>query len=264
MSHPVFNETLLKGQSILVTGATSGIGAATAVALAAVGARVLASGRDRERLTALVERLGDAVALPGSLEDPGAADRLLDQALAAGDVHGLVNCAGFGEVKSSKRFTEADIDRHFAVNVRAPMLLAIGLGESMKARGKGAIVNLSSVQGAVGTPHQIAYASTKGAVDAMTRALARELGPHGVRVNAVAPGLVATEMWGKAIEDEGFMRAAAQSNALRSWATPAMIADTIIFLLSDAAAYVAGEVLLADGGFVHTGNLVPEAAFGRT
>lgn len=261
--HPTFNGHLLAGRTILVTGATSGIGAATARALTAVGARVLASGRDEARLAALVADLPGSIALPAALDEAGAADKLAREALEAGDVDGLVNCAGFGQVKASKRFTEAEVDRHFAVNVRAPMLLAIALGEAMKARRSGAIVNLSSVQGAVGTPHQIAYASTKGAVDAMTRALARELGPHGIRVNAVAPGLVATEMWGAATGDKAFMDAAAQGNALRLWATPQMIADTILFLLSDAAAFIAGEVIVADGGFVHTGNLVPETAFGR-
>lgn len=263
MHHPIFKDDLLRGRTILVTGATSGIGAATAVALAGVGARIIATGRDVGKLSTLTGELPDAIAIPAALEEPGAAGRLAEQALAAGRVDGLVNCAGFGQVKSSKRFSEADIDLHFAVNVRAPMLLAIQIGESMKTSGGGSIVNLSSVQGSVGTPHQIAYASTKGAVDAMTRALARELGPHGVRVNAVAPGLVATEMWGAALDNTSFMAETAQSCALRQWATPEMIADVVTFLISDAAAYLTGEVIIADGGFVHTGNLVPETAFGR-
>ena len=259
-----FNPQLLAGRGILVTGATSGIGAATARALAAVGARVIATGRDEAKLAALTAELPDSVALPAALDEDGATEKLVRDALHTGEIDGLVNCAGFGQVKASKRFTAAEIDRHFAVNVRAPMLLAIALGEAMKERRRGTIVNLSSVQGAVGTPHQIAYASTKGAVDAMTRALARELGPHGIRVNAVAPGIVATEMWGPATEDEGFVQAAALGNALRKWATPQMIADTILFLLSDAAAFITGEVIIADGGFVHTGNLVPESVFGRS
>ena len=254
---------MLAGRTVLVTGATSGIGAATATALAAFGARVIASGRDASRLAALADRLPGTTIIGASLEEPGAADRLADAALAIGAIDSLVNCAGFGDVKASRRFTEADIDRHVAVNVRAPMLLAIRLGEAMKARRAGAIVNLSSVQGLVGTPHQIAYATTKGAIDAMTRGLARELGPHGIRVNAVAPGLVATEMWGSSLDNPAFMEAAAQSNALRRWATPEMIADVILFLLSDAAAYVTGQVVVADGGFASTGNLVPETAFTR-
>ena len=258
-----FSPELLRERSVLVTGATSGIGAATAMTLASVGARVIASGRDETRLAALAERIPDCTTIAAVLDEQGAAETLAEQSLALGDVHALVNCAGFGQVKSSRRFKEAEIDRHFAVNVRAPMLLAIRLGEAMKARKQGAIVNLSSVQGSVGTPHQIAYAATKGAVDSMTRALARELGPHGIRVNAVAPGLVATEMWGAAIADPEFTAAAAQSNSLRRWATPEMIANVIAFLLSDAASFINGEVVIADGGFVHTGNLVPESAFGK-
>lgn len=259
-----FSPDLLAGKTVLVTGATSGIGAATAVALGGVGAHVLTSGRDLGRLEALSARLPRATSLPATLDETGAAHRLADAALNLGPVDALVNCAGFGQVKSSRKFTEMEIDKHFAVNVRASMVLAIRLGEAMKTRKAGSIVNLSSVQGAIGTPHQVAYSASKGAVDAMTRALARELGPHGVRVNAVAPGLVATEMWGGALDDPAFVEAAAQNVALRRWATPEMIADVTLFLLSDAAAYVTGQVITVDGGFVHTGNLVPETAFDRT
>jgi NAD(P)-dependent dehydrogenase (short-subunit alcohol dehydrogenase family) len=262
-SATAFRADLLAGRTILVTGATSGIGAACALALHAVGARVIASGRDEARLRAMSERLGDAPILAAALDQPGAAERLAAQALALGPVHGLVNSAGFGAVKSSKRFTEEEIDRHFAVNVRASMLLAIRISEAMKALGEGAIVNISSVQGLIGTPHSIAYAASKGAIDAMTRVLARELGPAGIRVNAVAPGLVASEMWGAALADAEFMEGAAQLTALRRWATPEMIAEVVLFLLSPASSYMTGEVVIVDGGLVRTGNLVPEQAFGR-
>lgn len=260
---PVFHPEMLSGQTVLVTGATSGIGRACAQALDQVGARVIVSGRDTERLEALRSSLRDAVAIPSALDATGAAGELVSAALSLGDIDGLVNCAGFGTLKRSIRFTEDEIDRHFAVNARAPLILAVHLAEAMKPRGRGAIVNVSSVQGLVGTPNQICYAATKGAIDAMTRALAREVGPHGVRVNAVAPGLVATEMWGAALEDQRLVEAAAAGTALRQWATPEMIADVVLYLLSDAAAYITGEVITADGGFVHTGDLVPESAFGR-
>jgi NAD(P)-dependent dehydrogenase (short-subunit alcohol dehydrogenase family) len=253
----------MRGRSVLVTGATSGIGAATARRFADLGAHVLAAGRNAERLATLAETLPGVSAVAVDLSQPGEADRLAHEVLKQGDLDTLVNCAGFGTVQSSKRLSEAEIDRHFAVNVRASLLLAVRIGEAMKARGRGSIINLSSVQALVGTPHQVAYAATKGAVISMTRALARELGPHSVRVNAVAPGLVATEMWGSALDDAQFMESAARHSALRRWATPEMIADVVVFLASDASAYITGEVIVADGGFVHTGNLVAETAFGR-
>lgn len=260
-----FASDALKGRTILVTGASSGIGAAIVKRLAAAGAGIVASGRDAERLEQAIEGIDNASVVPADLEQTGAATQLIQDARAAvGTIHGLVNNAGFGIVKRSTRLTEADIDRQMAVNVRAAMMLAIQLGEELKAISGSAIVNLSSIQAAVGTPHQIAYATSKGAIDAMTRALASELGPAGVRVNAVAPGLTATEMWGKALESKDFLRETADTTALKSWAPPEMIADIVCFLLTDASAYITGEVITADGGFVHTGHLVPEKFFGRS
>ena len=254
----------LQGKRILVTGASSGIGAATVKRLSLAGAMIIASGRDEKRLHEVVSESPSAVILPIDLGESGAALELIEQAVGLVDeIHGLVNSAGFGQVKRSTKFSEDDIDLHLAVNVRAAMLLAIHLGERFKSVPGSSIVNVSSIQGAVGTPHQIAYATSKGAIDAMTRALARELGPSGVRVNAVAPGLTATEMWGDALKSDEFLEGAAAGTALRRWAPPEMIADIICFLLSDAAAYITGEVITADGGFVHTGNLVPEKMFGR-
>lgn len=248
-----------------MTGASSGIGAAIVKRLALAGAGIVASGRSVERLEQVTEDIGDATIVPADLEQPGAALQLIeDVRAAAGAIHGLVNNAGFGIVKRSTKLTEEEIDRQMAVNVRAAMMLAIHLGEGLKSVPGSAIVNVSSIQAAVGTPHQIAYATSKGAIDAMTRALASELGPSGVRVNAVAPGLTATEMWGEALESADFLRATADTTALKSWAPPEMIADIVSFLLTDASAYITGEVITADGGFVHTGHLVPEKMFGRS
>lgn len=259
-----FAPDLFRGERILITGASSGIGWACAHLLGRLGADLVLSGRNTAKLEQVAEAYPGSVVLTCSLGESGAAADLADKALARGDLAGLVNCAGYGEVKSSRSFSEADIDEHFAVNVRAPMVLSIRIGEAMKRAGKGSIVNISSIQGLLGTPHQIAYTASKGAVNAMTRALARELGPFGVRVNAVAPGLVATEMWGGALESESFRQSAAAHTALRSWASPEMIADVVAFLLSPASAYITGEVLTVDGGLVHTGNIVPESAFGKS
>lgn len=264
MMSRVFAPDLFRDERFLVTGASSGIGWACAHLLGGLGAQLVLSGRNTAKLDQLSHAYPGSVVLACSLGDHGTAGRLAEEALAQGSLAGLVNCAGYGEVKSSRNFSEADIDAHFAVNVRAPMILSVKVGEDMKRAGKGSIVNISSIQGLLGTPHQIAYTASKGAVNAMTRALARELGPAGVRVNAVAPGLVATEMWGSALESETFRQSAAAHTALRRWASPEMIADVVAFLLSDASAYITGEVLTVDGGLVHTGNIVPESSFGKS
>jgi NAD(P)-dependent dehydrogenase (short-subunit alcohol dehydrogenase family) len=97
----------------------------------------------------------------------------------------------------------------------------------------------------------------------MTRALAREYGAAGIRVNAVAAGLIATEMWGERLADEALVNAAAQYTALESWGKPEMIADAVLFLGSEAACYITGQTLFVDGGLVNTGNLVPPSFFGK-
>jgi NAD(P)-dependent dehydrogenase (short-subunit alcohol dehydrogenase family) len=147
------------------------------------------------------------------------------------------------------------IDRLYAVNVRAPLLLISALVPSMLKRGGGAIVNLSSVSGVVGTPRRAAYAATKGALDAATRSLAIELGPCGIRVNSVAPGVVDTEMWAKNKAIPGVVEEIARQTPLRRWAVPGDVADVVVFLASDAARFVTGETLCADGGMARTLDL---------
>ena len=128
------------------------------------------------------------------------------------------------------------IDDMYAVNVRAPLLLVAALIPAMIERGSGSIINLSSVSGVVGTPRRAAYAATKGAIDAATRSLAMELGPHGIRVNSVAPGVVDTDLWARNKAIPGVIEGIDAQTALRRWSQPDDIADVIVFLASDAAA----------------------------
>ena len=122
-------------------------------------------------------------------------------------------------------------------------------------RGSGSIINLSSVSGRVGTPRRAAYAASKGAIDAATRSLAMELGPYGIRVNSVAPGVVDTAMWEKNKKVPGVVEAVERLTPLRRWGTPEDIADVIVFLASESARFVTGEVISADGGMAHTLDL---------
>jgi len=260
---PSFDESCLRGSVALVTGASSGIGAACASAFHAVGATVILSGRDEVRLNRLKEKLPGSATMVSDLGERGAADALAHEVLELfGHVDIVLNSAGFGIVMPTKRTDEDYVDRVLAVNVRAPLILSARLAPHMAERGSGSVINISSVVGSLGTPFQAAYAATKGALDAMTRSLAAEYGPYGVRVNAIAPGIIATEMWGALLDDPAITEGAADYTALRSWGTAGMVADAAVFLASDAARYVCGEVLMVDGGLVRTGNLVPPTVLG--
>jgi NAD(P)-dependent dehydrogenase (short-subunit alcohol dehydrogenase family) len=139
--------------------------------------------------------------------------------------------------------------------VRSLLLLITALLPGMVERGRGSIVNLSSVSGVIGTPRRAAYAATKGAVDALTRSLAMEYGPHGVRVNSVAPGVIDTDLWARNRTIPGVVEEVEALIPLRRWGTPEEVADVITFLASDAARYVTAQTISVDGGQAHTQNL---------
>ncbi|TML37826.1 MAG: SDR family oxidoreductase, partial [Actinobacteria bacterium] len=179
-----------------------------------------------------------------------------EQALAAlGHVDVLVNNAAAAARLAAVETTAALIDELMAVNVRAPLLLVAALVPSMTERGGGSIVNLSSVSGLVGTPRRAAYAASKGAIDAATRSLAVELGPLGIRVNSVAPGVVDTALWEKNKAVPGVVEAVQAQTPLGRWAQPSDVADVIVFLASDGSRFVTGETISADGGMAHALDL---------
>lgn len=247
----------LDGRSALVTGASRGIGAATARALDRAGARVALVARNDGDLRSLARDLGnDAVVIRADLSEPEAPLTVAREAEAAlGRVDVLVNNAAAAARLPISDTDAALIDGMLAVNVRTPLLLVAALAPGMIERGSGSIVNLSSVSGRTGTPRRAAYAASKGAIDAATRSLAIELGPFGIRVNSVAPGVVDTAMWANNKKVEGVVEAVEQLTPLRRWATPEDIADVIVFLATDAARFVTGETISVDGGMGHTLNL---------
>ena len=239
-------ETNLNGRSILVTGASGGIGAATVRLLVKEGADVIASGRDEAKLADLAVETGCAT-LPFDLTSEEAVrDALSDIVL-----YGVVNCGGWGGEIATPMETDTSVfDKVVNINARGTLLVTKYASKGMVAAGKGgSIVNVSSQASLVGLAGHISYASSKGAVDAMTRVSALELGPHNIRVNAVNPTVVMTPMsewyWGR--EDIGgpFLK----TMPLRRWATEADCAGPIVFLLSDAASMISGVCLPVDGGF---------------
>jgi NAD(P)-dependent dehydrogenase (short-subunit alcohol dehydrogenase family) len=251
------NPFSLEGRAALVTGASRGIGAATARALDRSGARVALTGRSARDLDEVATELAhDPVVIAGDLRDPDAPAAIAFRALAElGGVDVLVNNAATAARLDTVDTDAALVDEMLAVNVRAPLLLIGALVPAMTERGGGSIVNLSSVSSVVGTPRRAAYAASKGALDAMTRSLAIELGPKGIRVNAVAPGVVDTALWAKNKAIPGVVEGIEQQTPLRRWADAEDIADVIVFLASDAARMITGETISADGGMARTLDL---------
>jgi short-subunit dehydrogenase len=182
----------LAGMVALVTGASSGMGAATAVALAAVGARLVVTGRDKTRLDEVAEQAG-AVAIPADLTEPDGPDRLVAAALAAtGRVDLLVSNAGTGWAGPIGELEPATAADMVGLNLLAPIQLARLLAPGMMARGTGRIIFVSSVAGATGVRHEAAYAATKAGLNCLAESLSYELSPHGVGVTLVLPGVVDT------------------------------------------------------------------------
>lgn len=251
------NPETIAGRTALVTGASRGIGAATALALDAAGARVALSARHEASLQEVAATLSrDPVVLPADLADADAPAQLAQDALAAlGTVDVLVNNAAVAARLDTVDTNAALIDDLLAVNVRAPLLLIAALVPSMIKRGGASVINLSSVSALVGTPRRTAYAASKGALDAATRSLAVELGPHGIRVNAVAPGVVDTALWERNKAVPGVVEQVEALTPLGRWAQPADIADVVVFLASDASRFVTGETISVDGGMAKTLDL---------
>ena len=247
----------LAGRTAVVTGASRGIGAAIATALDGAGARVALVARSAEDLGKVASGLGhDPVLIPADLAEPEAPAEVAAAALEAlGQVDVLVNNAGAGVRTASTDLDAETIDGLLTLNVRNLLLLTTALLPSMVEQGQGSIVNVSSVSSQVGTPRRSAYAASKGAVDAMTRSLAMEYGPQGVRVNAVAPGVIITSMWERNRAIPGVIEQVEAQIALRRWGLPDDVADVVVFLASDASRYVTAQTIEVDGGMASTLDL---------
>jgi NAD(P)-dependent dehydrogenase (short-subunit alcohol dehydrogenase family) len=240
----------LSGTSALVTGGTSGIGRAAAVALAGLGAHVVVSGRDEERGNQVVEEIreagGQASFLAADLRDEASARSLATRAEAlVGHVDVLVNNAGVFPFGPTEQTSEADFDSVFALNVKAPYFLVARLAPGMAKRGHGSIINVTTMVAEFGSAGMGLYGSSKAALVLLTKSWAAEYGPQGVRVNAVSPGPTRTE--GTVPMGDSLDQLAALGPAGRPGA-PEEIADAITFLATDRASFVHGAVLPVDGG----------------
>lgn len=241
----------MAGFTALVTGSTSGIGAAVAMSLAHRGARVLVSGRDARRGDKVVADIrgtgGQAEYLDADLADAASAKSLAARAIdtAGGAIDILVNNAAIGAVAPTHGFPEEEFDRVLATNVKAPFYLVGELAPIMAARGRGAIVNVASMAGQFSIPGMAVYGASKAALILLTKSWAAEFGPQSVRVNAVVPGPTRTpgsEPLGEALD-----QLASQAPARRV-AAPQEIAAAVTYLASESASFIHGAVVAVDGG----------------
>jgi 3-oxoacyl-[acyl-carrier protein] reductase len=236
----------------LVTGASRGIGAAIARALGEEGARVAVNYHRSEAqalaVVAAIEAAGSkAIALQADVSDAAAVRGLVERTVAAfGPIDILVNNAGILTASPLDQMSDDVWDEMLATNLRSVFLCARAVLPAMLARGRGKIINISSQLGQKGMPNHAHYAAAKAGIIGFTRALAREVGPRGVQVNAIAPGPIETDLMGP-ITDE-FRREKSAIFALRRLGLPEEVAPTAVFLASDESSYYAGQTLCPNGG----------------
>lgn len=241
----------LDGYAVVVTGAGRGIGRGSALALAAAGADVVLISRTEAELDATaaeIERLGQSAwPMVCDVTNPDAVTRAIE---AVDHVDVLVNAAGSNIPEPFLDVTTDHFDRLLAVNVKGTFLVAQAVAQRMvDAASGGSIINISSQMGRVGAPNRSVYCATKHAVEGLTRALAVELAPHGIRVNAVAPTFIRTAMTEPYLADQRFLADTLSRIPLGRVGEVRDVVGAIVFLSSPSAALVTGESLLIDGGW---------------
>lgn len=245
MSDDLFS---VAGQIALVSGASRGIGRALAHGFARRGATVVVTGREKETLERTAKEIG-ARAVVCDVSDPKAIDRLVETVLKDhGRVDTLLNVAGVNRRMRAEKLTEADYDYIVDINLKGPLLLSLAVGRTMLERGKGCQINITSLNNDRPLRGVMPYAVSKSGLQQMTRALAMEWGPRGVRVNAIAPGFILTDLTQKLWAQPTMKAWADENTPLKRLGVPEDLVGAAIFLASPAAAFMTGQMLTVDGG----------------
>jgi NAD(P)-dependent dehydrogenase (short-subunit alcohol dehydrogenase family) len=244
-------KTANQTKTAIVTGGASGIGWAITEKFIHSGLRTIVIGRDQQKLKKAKLKFGE-LCEPVSFDlnelsaIPEMVKKLKDD---YGELDVLVNNAGINMKKDFAKVSDEEFQRVIQVNVTAVFSLSREVAKWMIRRGEGVIINISSMAAQYGLPKVIAYSASKSAVEGMTRAMAVELSPRGIRVNCIAPGFISTDMSAKALNgDRERMEKVLSRTPMGKLGQPSDIADTAFFLASDAAKYITGAVLAVDGG----------------
>jgi|SRR5579863_9586927 len=239
----------------IVTGAGSGIGRACAIALANEGAQVALVGRRNAPLDSLAREIGNsAVAISADVSQTGEINRVLDATMSRfGGLNFLVNNAGVLHVGNAEQITEQQWDDTFNLNVRSLWLFSRAVLPHMRKAGRGSIVNMASVLGIVGARNRAAYAPSKGAVVQLTKCMAIDHGQDNIRVNAICPSFVETELTanlvGQAADPAAFRRERAAAHPIGRLGLPEDVAGLAVYLASDESSWVTGSIFTVDGGY---------------
>lgn len=239
-------------KTAIVTGGGSGIGLAITEKFVAAGIKTIIVGRDIEKLNSTKEALGElCIPVTGDLSNissiPALVAKITDE---QGPIDILVNNAGINMKKEFTEVTDEDFGRIIQTNLTAVFSLSREVVKHMLANDiKGSIINISSMASQYGIPKVIAYTASKSAIEGMTRAMATELSPKGIRTNCIAPGFIATAMSAKALDSDPERKGKAMGRTSMGYlGEPADIGEAALFLASDAAKYITGVVLPVDGG----------------
>jgi NAD(P)-dependent dehydrogenase (short-subunit alcohol dehydrogenase family) len=244
----------LSGNVIIITGAARGIGRACAERFAREGAKIVVAdidqARGQETAAALSDGGTETLFVACDVGDSVQVAALIAASVDAfGGIDVLVNSAGVLQNIDFLDVTEQDFDRVLRVNLKGPLLVGQAVARQMVDQGRGgAIVNLSSVGALLAAPFQAAYNISKGGVAQLTRVMALSLAPHGIRVNAIGPGTIGTEMTNELLADEALRRRIISRTPLGRIGEPAEVAAVAVFLASEEASYITGQTIYCDGG----------------